>query len=212
MRSLAHTILRVGILAACGWNFLLSASQGARPPSPDDPVVALRSGGMVLVMRHASSPREAPTRETAADENVGLERQLDEHGRRGAEAMGVAIRELGIPVGDVLTSPTFRARETLTHARLGLPVPLEELGDGGQSMTGVTDAQAAWLRSHVTRRPSAGNTVIVTHEPNLRRAFPDWLPLAEGETVIVRPDGLGAITIVGRLKIEDWPALQRSRR
>src|SRR5829696_2953167 len=68
-------------------------------------VSALRKGGYVIVMRHASSPRETP--EPNAD-NVNKERQLDAAGRASASAMGKALRDLMIPVGEVLTSPTYR--------------------------------------------------------------------------------------------------------
>jgi hypothetical protein len=50
-------------------------------------VKALRQGGYVLVMRHTSSPRDAPTRASANPDNVKLERQLDETGRATATAI-----------------------------------------------------------------------------------------------------------------------------
>ena len=40
-------------------------------------VKALRQGGYIIVMRHASSPREAPDKQTANADNVNRERQLD---------------------------------------------------------------------------------------------------------------------------------------
>ncbi len=46
-----------------------------------------------------------------------------------------------------------------------------------------------------------------THMPNLARAFPAWDGAAEGEAVILRPDGKGGTELVGRIKIEDWPRL-----
>ena len=108
----------------------------AQEPSPNNLVKALQSGGYVLVMRHASSPREAPSKEVANADNTKLERQLDEAGRRGATTMGEAIRALRIPIGMVLSSPTYRAMETVRLARLASPTTVTELGDGGQSMQG----------------------------------------------------------------------------
>ena len=170
----------------------------------------LRQGGYTLVMRHATSPREAPTKDTANSDNPKLERQLDDAGRRGATAMGDALRALGIPIGTVLASPTYRAMETVKFARLGSPTTVAELGDGGQSMQGVTDAQAGSLRTRVTEVPRSGNTILVTHQPNLSRAFPDWGPtVADGETVVLQPDGKGGITLIGRIPIDEWPKLRR---
>ncbi|MFI4914779.1 MAG: histidine phosphatase family protein, partial [Steroidobacterales bacterium] len=73
---------------------------------------ALRRGGYVLVMRHASSPRTLPDKSAADPDNTQLERQLDDQGRSQAQAMGEALRKLHIPVGDVWSSPTYRARLT----------------------------------------------------------------------------------------------------
>jgi len=189
--------------------FMAVATMGAQTPSPDELIGRLRQGGYVLVMRHASSPREAPSKDVANADNTKLERQLDEAGRKGATALGEAVRALRIPIGIVLTSPTYRALETVRLARLDSPTTVNELGDGGQSMQGITEAQAAWLRSRVTETPRSGNTILVTHQPNLSRAFPDWGPsVADGETVILRPDGKGGSALVGRIPIEEWSRLR----
>jgi phosphohistidine phosphatase SixA len=169
---------------------------------------ALRQGGYVLVMRHASSPPEAPDSRTANPDNEKLERQLDAAGRTGATAMGEALRRLKVPIGAVLTSPTYRALETVKFARLANPRSVSELGDGGQSMQGVAEAQAAWLRAAVAEVPPERNTVIVTHMPNIARAFPAWASVADGETVIVRPDGKGGMTVIAKVKIEEWAGLR----
>jgi hypothetical protein len=122
--------------------------------------------------------------------------------------MGNTIKELKIPIGEVLTSPTYRALETVRLAQFPKPQSQAELGDGGQSMQGASDAQAAWLRERVTHAPVGTNTVIVTHMPNLTRAFPEWGAVADGEAVVLRPDGRGGATIVGRIKIEEWAKLR----
>ncbi len=171
-------------------------------------VNALRSGGYVIVMRHASSPRETPDKQTANPDNVKLERQLDAAGRAAATAMGQALHDLKIPIGEVLTSPTYRAMETVRLAQLPNLRPHEELGNGGQSMQGASDVQAAWLRNTVSRPPKGTNTIIVTHMPNIARAFPEWGAVADGEAVVLRPDGQDGGTVVGRIKIDEWPRLR----
>src|SRR5271154_2896105 len=107
-------------------------------------VKTLQKGGYVILMRHASSPREAPDKQSANPDNRKPERQLDEVGRKTAIAMGQALRDLRIPVGSVLTSPMYRALETVRLAQFGVPQTFAELGDNGQSMQGGTPAQAAW--------------------------------------------------------------------
>jgi len=185
------------------------AAMAGQAQSSEEVIGLLRQGGYVLVMRHASSPREAPTKERANPDNLKLERQLDEPGRRGAAAMGEALRRLQIPIGAVLTSPTYRAMETVRLARLVQPQAVSELGDGGQSMQGVSEAQGLWLRSRVSEAPRSGNTILVTHQPNLSRPFPDWgSRVADGETVVLRPDGRGGVAVIGRIPIDEWPRLR----
>lgn len=197
------------MLAAAGALTTLSAGAGQAPHASTNALVAsLTRGGYVLVMRHASSPGEAPDRQAANSDNVGLERQLDEVGRAGSSAMGDALRALKIPVGDVLSSPAYRALETARFARLANPRPHPELGDRGQSMQGATEADGAWLRERARRLPKGTNTIIVTHMPNIARAFPEWGAVDQGEVVVVGSDGAGEARAVGRIRIDEWSRLR----
>jgi phosphohistidine phosphatase SixA len=177
-------------------------------------VDALRSGGYVILMRHASSPRNVPEAAQADVENVNHERQLDEEGRASARAMGEALRRAHIPIGDVWSSPTYRALQTIKLARFGSPTTSEELGDSGQSMRAdKTGARANWLKAKVSA-PSGPqeNTLIVTHLPNISEAYPqDAVGLADGEALILHPDGHGGATIVARVKIDEWATLTTAR-
>jgi phosphohistidine phosphatase SixA len=170
----------------------------------------LREGGYVLLMRHAHSPALPPTKEIADESNPSLERQLDEQGRDTAKAMGKAIKELHIPISLVLSSPTYRAIETIRVAGLGTAQPTSQLGDGGQSMMrDAVSGQANWLRSTVASQPKRGsNTLLVTHMPNIQTAFADEAEgLSDGEMLIFRPDGAGGAKLVAKIKIEDWASL-----
>jgi len=178
----------------------VSGTAAAQSLSGDALVKALRQGGYVIVMRHASSPREVPDKQTANPDNTKPERQLDAEGRTTATAFGKALRDLKIPIGEVLVSPTYRAMETARLAKLPDPRPQPELGDNGQSMQGGTEAQAAWLRKAVTQFPSRKDTLLITHLPNIRGAFPRLTPApADGEALVFGPSG-----IVARIRIEEW--------
>ena len=173
----------------------------------DSVATALRAGGYVIVMRHASSPRILPTAAQADAENTQLERQLDEAGRASARDMGEALRRLKIPIGEVLSSPTYRALQTVRHARLGEARTHPELGDSGASMQAQTDGKrGSWLQVRSTQLPSPGvNTVFVTHSPNMSEAFPTAATgMADGEALVLRPDGKGSASVIARVKIEDW--------
>ena len=193
------TAFALALLITAGFSQTLSSSEL---------VAALRKGGHVIVTRHTSSPREAPTKQTATADNVNLERQLDETGRSGATAMGRALRDLKIPVGDVLSSPTYRALETAKYAQLANPKTHAEIGDRGQSMQGVTEADGVWLREKAAQPPRSENTIVITHMPNMTRAFPQVTGVADGESLVFRSDGKGGAVLVGRIKIEEWPTLR----
>jgi len=171
-------------------------------------VAALRQGGYVIVLRHASSPREVPDKKLANADNVTPERQLDEAGRASAAAMGNAMKDLKIPIGEVLSSPTYRAMETARLAQFNNPRPVVELGDGGVSMQATPEAQAAWLKDKVTQLPKSMNTILITHMPNLSRAFPQISGVVDGEALIFHPDGKGGAPLIARIKIEQWPGLR----
>jgi phosphohistidine phosphatase SixA len=173
-------------------------------------VSALRRGGYVLVMRHASSPRTLPGKNAADPDNTQLERQLDDQGRSQAQAMGEALRKLRIPIGDVWSSPTYRARLTAKLAGFVNAKAVPELGEAGQGMQADTDARrAAWLRSKAAEPPRAGaNTVIITHVPNILGAFGQtYAGLGDGDTLVFRPDGKGGAAFVAHVKCADWPQL-----
>lgn len=194
-------------LAAAIWP--ITVKSVAQTASNEALVKDLQRGGYVIVMRHASSPRTTPDEKTANPDNVNRERQLDDSGRAAAIAMGKAFRQQKIPVGQVFSSPTYRALETLRLLQFPAPVTVAELGENGQSMQGVTDSQAAWLKHKVTEFPKGSNTVIVTHFPNMTQAFPQWTNgLADGEALIFGPNSRGGATLIARVKMEDWPKLQ----
>src|SRR5579864_3519136 len=124
-RSIVLLFVTVGMI-------LLAGAAPAQTLSGEALVKALRQGGYVIVMRHASSPREVPDKQTANPDNTKPERQLDAEGRTTATAFGKALRDLKIPIGEVLVSPTYRAMETVRLAKLSDPKPQPELGDNGQ--------------------------------------------------------------------------------
>ncbi|MEP7311669.1 MAG: hypothetical protein ABI859_03755 [Pseudomonadota bacterium] len=185
----------------------LSSAIASEPQDGRELARELRAGGYVIVMRHAASPRETPDAASAAPGNQTRERQLDADGIRTSTAMGVALKQLKIPIGEVWSSPTFRARQTATYAALPEPKLAEALGDGGDSMSAVGTKPAEWLRTKTNQPPGKGtNALLITHFPNLRSAFADLAAgLADGEALVFRPGDSGQARLMGRIRIEDWP-------
>ena len=197
--------LLVGVICLC-----MAGRSHAESLSGAPLLNALRHGGYVLVMRHSNSPFAPPEKAAANPDNPTLERQLDETGRSTARAMGEAIKTLRIPVGELLSSPTYRALETLRLAALGTPKMFAELDEGAQRMQDNADsARSAWLRAKAAELPlTATNTLIVTHTPNLMGAFGQNIgSVVAGEALVFHPDGKGGSQLVARIKIEEWPQL-----
>lgn len=198
-----------GVLLGMAVVPILTAQQAA-PLGGERLVAALRSGGYVLVMRHATSPGTPPDATTANSDNVALERQLDGAGRAAAQAMGRALRDLRIPTGGILTSPRYRVLETVIRAGFGVPTVANELGDGTQGTQPRGEAAFAFLRRAAAERPRQDtNTILVTHQQNISGAFPEITPpVAEGEVLVCRQDGRGGTVVVARIAIDEWPRLQ----
>lgn len=203
-RTPVASVLSVALLA------LATAHGSAAALSGESLVRALQHGGLVLVMRHASSPTSLPDASTAEADNPGRERQLDGAGKGSARAMGEAMKAMKLSFGAVMSSPTYRARETLALAMLPRPQTFPELGDAGQTMQAkVEDTRADFLRAKSAEPPRAGtDTLIVTHGPNMEAAFGmNAAGLSDGEAIVFQPDGHGHAEIVARVKIGDWARL-----
>ena len=75
-------------------------------------VQALKSGGLILYFRHASTDFGQNDDAMSGYEDCARQRNLTDRGRDEARRIGAAIKRLDIPVGDVLASPFCRTRET----------------------------------------------------------------------------------------------------
>ena len=206
----ARSARQIPFLLALAVVGLLGAYAHAEMMSGKPLVEALKKGGYVLIMRHASSPMTLPTKATADPGNDQLERQLDQAGKTSAEAMGKAIRALHIPLVDAIASPAFRARETARLAGFSKIMTFRELGEGEKGMHAkISDKQAEWLRKRAEELPPKGtDTLVVTHTPNIKAAFGDEAAgIASGEALVFKPDGKGQTKLVARIKMGDWPTL-----
>lgn len=167
---------------------------------------ALQRGGYVLVVRHAHAPAQPPVGAAIDPANTAGERQLDQAGRASARSMGDAIARLHIRVGEVWSSPTYRAKETVKLAGLPSPRLAPELGDQGRSMITAASDQGAWLKAKVAQPPARqSDTVIVTQSPNIVAAFgPAAADLQEGGALVFFPISGHPPELVGRIASDDW--------
>jgi phosphohistidine phosphatase SixA len=185
---------------------ILLANKGiAQTLSETDLVNALQVGGYVIVMRHASSPRQVPNAETADADNVNRERQLDETGRSDASALGNSLRRLRITITEVESSPAYRTLQTAWLAGFSEIEVRNELGS--QGMGNPIEANATWLRERVANARNQGNLLLVTHEPNISLAFPALNSSPEEGEALVFDLSVSRTMPVARVRINEWSDL-----
>ena len=159
-------------------------------------VSALRRGGLVLFFRHTTTDHEARDRGSAREQ----QRNLTAAGEHEARAIGEAIRELGIPVGEVRASYMYRTRETaeLAFGRVQIDSSLRGRG----SREGVH----AQLIAPV---PSGTNRAVLTHNGTMISVLEghEVGRIAEGDIIIVEPLGDGTFRVIGHLTVQDWRTL-----
>ncbi len=175
----------------------------AHPPElrGEDLMTALRSGGYTILLRHArtdySGAKESPG--TIPPER-SMQRNLSGDGIRDAKLMGLVLKKYHIPIGEIIASPMFRARETAEMAA-GTPSI-----DMALRSFPSTPEQAAL----VAVAPKAGtNRLLVTHHFVIEAHAPGIHPgeINESEGVVLRPAADGALTLIGRITLGDWEQL-----
>jgi phosphohistidine phosphatase SixA len=189
--SLVSVLVFVGVMAAA-----------AAARAQDDVVHALRKGGYVLFLRHtATNPDQADTDPLNLD-NIKAQRQLMDEGRNQAKALGAALRQFKIPVGKILASKFYRARETAELLDLGEVETVLDITEGGLVVSPRENRRrAAALRTLLATAPPEGkNTIIVSHRSNLQDvAGKEFGDLGEGEIVVFQPLSEGKFKLVARV-------------
>lgn len=169
------------------------ASAHAQPAFPE-----LANGGLVIYFRHGATTWSGVDRLEWPREQ---QRLLSDIGIRQSEQIGEAFRRRNIPVGEVLASPFARCRDMAEIAFGRVDERMELVGL-------LSDAEGreeriAYLTGKVTEAPEPGtNRIIIAHRSNI--AAVANVGLAEGEAVVLRPDGAGGFTVLGTAHPEDW--------
>lgn len=158
----------------------------------------LKGGGQVVLVRHALTTPGVGDPEGMILADCATQRNLSDEGRAHAKQLGEAFRARAVSVGQLLSSPWCRCLET---ARLAF-------GREPQTSTALSNLfgrgdpqgrQVAQLRALVSRKPAAGNVVMVTHGSTIL-ALTGVSP-GTGEMVVVTPQGEGKFAVAGRLAV-----------
>jgi phosphohistidine phosphatase SixA len=176
----------------------------AHPIKPAELVSALRKGGYVIYFRHASTDFSRDDTRSRSDDDCANQRPLTDKGRDEARAIGQGMRELKIPIGDVLASPRCRTMETamLIFGR----AERASAARGGPASPDDPDRYAS-LRRLLSTPVEPGTNLVISSHGNPFYAVAGAPYLAEGEAAIVRPLGMD-FEILARLKYDAWSELK----
>ena len=176
----------------------------AKPMAGPGLLAELRKGGYVIYFRHTSTDFSRDDRLSKSDDDCDNQRPLTDKGRMEAREIGVAFRELAIPVERVLASPRCRTMETamLAFGR----AERENAARAGPAAPAGADRYAS-LRALLTTPVKPGGNVVIASHGNPFIAVAGAPYLAEGEGAVVRPLGKD-FEIVARVKHDGWRALQ----
>ncbi len=178
--------------------------------TPSQLIAAMREGGKVVFLRHATTVQEQVDTGRLGD-RAG-QRNLSPAGIEQARALGRAFRALDIGFGRILASPVFRARDTaeLAFGAGRFTESMEVVADdyaGGQ-VDFMVESTRRLLR---TPPPDGSNLLLIGHRTPLemvtRQRFPDTI-LPEGAMAVFMPMGNEA-TLLGTLTAEQMIAASR---
>ena len=202
---MVSSIARRTCLSVLAMGFLASGQPARAQP---EWVTALRGGGHVIVMRHGATHQDQADTDPFNLANVDKQRQLNDAGRAKAREIGAALKKLGIPIGQVVSSQYFRAIETARLA-FGEPQPTPDVTEGGQVVTPLeNNRRTAALRKLAGTSMQGTNVAVVSHKPNIMDAFgKDWFDIREGEISIFKPYGAGGYRLVARVQADEWAKL-----
>jgi phosphohistidine phosphatase SixA len=168
---------------------------------------ALRQGGYTIFIRHTATEKSTPDQNLFDIDDCSTQRNLSDEGKRQAERIGRSFEKLGIPVGEVLSSPYCRCMETGKLA-FGKAVSSEVLRVGDSRPGTGRDDPGIAIRKLLDTPPEAGkNTVLIAHSVTLLYAF-GLTTRPEGIAHVFRPSGLGLgrPEYIGMVKPDEWPA------
>jgi phosphohistidine phosphatase SixA len=201
-RALAPFAIAV-IVGAGG---LVSANEGQ---SPEALVEALKGGGHVVFIRHASTEVDYADQVDAVMGDCSTQRTLSEAGWAEAKAIGEALRAREIPVGEVISSEYCRAWQTADLA-FGT---YEKTGDlNFEPAEEYTEEQMAAMAERVTPHLSNpvetdGNRILVGHDDPFDAATGIY-PEPMGVTFVLEPLGNGEFRILGSIDPTEWAEIK----
>lgn len=178
----------------------VATGAAAQEPATRTAIEAARHGGVTIVCRHAITDPSHRETEPVDYANPATQRRLSEEGERQSEVMGRAFQALGIPVGQVVTSPMQRARR-MAELMFGKASIDSIWHTNGSDYSGPARERR---RSVLSSSVQGGNRIIISHIGTIASVLPSVEGnLQEGDCVVVRPGG-ASFDIVGIVPWRAW--------
>ena len=199
--------LLAGAAAAVAAASLVAGASAATSPAL---AKSLRTGGLVLVLRHAHTDQSKQDEDPVVVSDCTTQRNLSAQGRADARAIGRGVRRLGLRVGKVQSSAYCRTLETARLAFGRGTVSPALLNTIASTHDARWRAQIQAARRLIGTKPAPGTlTVLVTHGVVVQEATGQVLE--EGEAIVFRPLGKSRFRVVGRVLPGEWAALRTTQ-
>ena len=193
------------------------------PPIPSIPLIdaakelkgaalvqALKNGGFNLYMRHALSNvgQDGNLMQTPQWwDNCTIQRNIADAGREQARKVGAAIKQLKIPISQVVTAQFCRTRDTGHAMGLGPIEITEDLNHQIAQRVGF-DVNAARFKQLAEVPVKGTNRVLVSHTHGSPKPEERIMgALQEAEIVVYQPDHKGGSEPLARIAVADWDNL-----
>jgi len=191
------------ILLALCWIFLLVGQAATPVPAfadEDAAWTALRQGGHIALMRHAEAPGGAGDPSGFKLDDCATQRNLSAKGRADAQAVGQKLKDNGVVVAKLLSSPWCRCIDTARLLDLG-PVEIAPTFANAFVLADQRGALTAGARALLASWKGPQTLLVVTHGANIQALTGSNLDL--GEIVVVKAAPDGALQEQGRIPISD---------
>ncbi|WP_170246269.1 histidine phosphatase family protein [Colwellia hornerae] len=201
-----QSLFVISLMLLCG-NKVNAESKILNTQPPLALIQALQSGGHIIYMRHGLTTRKDMSRDKSLIDLTRCEtqRNLTEAGKSQVQQIGVLIKSLNIPIGQVKSSPYCRTKDTAREVFGDFKVD-----DKLQFSIAKKNKESAMLGQYLLDSMLASNdgeknTVYVGHTANLKDGLGVW-PKPEGVMVIFKKED-NRIIFKGMIKPDDWPKL-----
>jgi len=168
-------------------------------PGAAEMVKAMKSGGHILMIRHALAPGTGDP----VDFQIGdcsTQRNLDDHGRQQARVIGDGLRSFGINSARVYSSQWCRCLETAKLLQMGPVAELPTL-NSFYELTQNRESNLKALRNFIGKQPPDGKLIIlVTHLVTIS-AMADEV-VSSGEGVLLKLNPAAKYEVMGRLNFD----------